>query len=155
MFVFDNNTLSNLGSLIEVSIFNEDYSNRKLFDRSVNNYDALENERILDRVVLLYRRRGDWNPESWTEAILVDKMDRPLEVVDILNFSTEGVEDELGYAMLHWNVSDVPDSTYQVKVQSRCETLDNSHNELNYYNTETIEFVFDTTPPAIYGSPQI
>ena len=70
------------------------------------------------KVVLLYRRYGDWTLESWTEAILVDNMNRLLESNDLLDFSTEGAEDNLGYASLNWNVADIEDSRYEVKVQS-------------------------------------
>ena len=106
-------------------------------------------------MALLYRRSGNLDHDSWSEAILVnDNESRLLEIVTLLDFSTEGVEDDLGYAKLHWDVTDVIDSTYDVKVQSMC-ALEHSHTELNYYNSKTIEFVFDTNPPAIYGKPKI
>ena len=107
------------------------------------------------KVVLLYRRYGDWTPDSWTEAILVDNMNRLLESNDLLDFSTEGAEDDLGYASLHWNVADIEDSRYEVKVQFQCEPLPTPHNEFNFYNTGTVEFVLDKTPPALYGTSQV
>ena len=72
-------------------------------------------------MALLYRRSGNLDHDSWSEAILVnDDESRLLEIVTLLDFSTEGVEDDLGYAKLHWDVTDVIDSTYDVKVQSMC-----------------------------------
>jgi len=77
-----------------------------------------------------------------------------------VDFSREGVEDGLGYANLNWNVAELDDSRYEVKVQSECRIESNNlfatiPNELKFYDTEIIEVIIDRTPPVIYGTPQI
>ena len=59
-------------------------------------------------------------------------------------------------ASLNWDVSAIADSRYEVKIQSQCDdALLPGIYEFNYYNTETIQFVLDKEPPAIYGTPQV
>ena len=134
----------------------QDYSNRKLYDRSVSNVDAAASEKRLQKVVLLYRRSGGW-AATWEEATLIDQDGRFEETQQnsLIDFSSKGIENDLGYALLHWDVSDVQDSSYEVKVQSICTHLDQAHSELNYFSTGTIEIVLDRDPPAIYGAPRI
>jgi len=147
--VFNRFILEEQQSLVEVSIFNEDYANRKLFDQSVDNESpASGNEKRLERIVLLYRRYGYWNESSWQVGNLVDGSNSA-------DFSSEGVEDGLGYASLKWNLDGIKDSRYEVKVQSQCKPLHTPQTELNFYNTRVVEVVLDSIPPAIYGVPQV
>lgn len=130
----------------------QDYTNRRLYDRSIANDDAFEEEKRLEKVILLYRRAGDWDPVPWQEAVLVNTFDG-----QTADFSLLGIEDEFGYAHLLWDVSSVEDSTYNVKIQSQCVQLQSSaaRGDLNFVNTESVEVVLDRSPPEIYGVPQI
>eukprot|EP00957_Ditylum_brightwellii_P157970 12024088-Ditylum_brightwellii.AAC.1 len=144
-------------SLIEVSIFNEDYTDRKLFDRSIYNSSTLpqSNDMRLKDVVVLYRRKGDWNSSSWEEGMLVDS--RAIASVDgrPVDFSMNGLEDDFGYSTLFWNLSSVVDSVYMVKVVSRCSPISDAHEDLGEYSTETVEVVIDRKPPRVYGIPSL
>lgn len=61
----------------------------------------------------------------------------------------------VGYASTRWNVN-IPDWRYEVKVQSKCAPLFTpAHSEIDFYETETIEFVLDRTAPTIYGIPYV
>ena len=76
----------------------QDYTNRRLYDRSIANDDAFEEEKRLEKVILLYRRAGDWDPVPWQEAVLVNTFDG-----QTADFSLLGIEDEFGYAHLLWD----------------------------------------------------
>lgn len=134
-------------------------ANGKFFDWSVHNQNALEQERRLQDVVLLYRQRNDWNASAWREAVLVNLDEsRSLGIVDgVIHFATDGVENDQGYAALHWDLTDVADGAYHAKVQSRCNTdnISNPQREHAVHSTDTIEFVVDRTPPQIYGTPDL
>ena len=115
-------------------------------------------EQRLNQTVLLYRRSGDWGLTSWLRGKLQrgELENNPGDD----DFSAVGVEDMLGFASLNWNVTELVDSKYEVKIQSQCviatdELLPTIPNELEYYNTETIEVIIDRTPPAIYGTPAV
>ncbi|EJK48117.1 hypothetical protein THAOC_33112, partial [Thalassiosira oceanica] len=129
-------------------------SPNKLFDRLVND-EAPESERILrlQKVVLVYRRFGGYDL-PWVEAHLEDPVTR-LPTPDMVEFANDGVEDDMGYATLLWNVEGIPDSRYLVKVMSNCTALENSHSTHNYFSTDDVEVVLDKTPPALYGYPLI
>ena len=68
----------------------QDYTNGKLFDRSVLNEDAPESEQRLQKVVLVYRRYGKYD-SPWVEAQLEDPVTR-LSTPDIIEFANPGVE---------------------------------------------------------------
>lgn len=106
--------------------------------------NAPENEQRLEKTVLLYRRLGDVLPESWIEAKTNSSA--------AIDFSATGVEDDLGYATLMWDLKDVEDSTYEIRAQSKCIPLAGTHSGLSIYNTEPIIFILDRKPPAIYGT---
>lgn len=83
---------------------------------------------------------------------------RLLGIVDgVVDFATDGVENDQGYAALHWDLNDVQDGAYHAKVQSRCNTdnISDPQREHAVHNTDTIEFVVDRTPPQIYGTPDL
>ena len=141
--VFNKQTLDGLNSMIDMSIFNEGYADRKLFDRSILNDSAPTEEKRLERTVLLYQRSMDRG--SWEKGLLADGTQ--------VDFAAQGVEDELGYAKVFWDVSGIVDSTYKIKVQSQCTDLGVSDDRA--YDTEPIEFILDRIPPAIYGKPQV
>ncbi|EJK55695.1 hypothetical protein THAOC_24543, partial [Thalassiosira oceanica] len=151
--VYSTDTLTALSDLVEVSIYNVDYTNGKLFDRSVLNEEAPESEQRLQKVVLVYRRFGEYD-SPWVEAHLEDPVTR-LSNPDMVEFANPGVEDDMGYATLQWNVEGIPDSRYLVKVMSNCTALENSHSTHNYFSTDAVEVVLDKTSPALFGAPFI
>lgn len=132
--------------------------NGKFFDWSIHNEQTLKQERRLRKVVLLYRRSGDWTG-TWHEGALENRVEsRLLNIVDgVIDFSTDGVEDDRGYAALHWNLSNVGDGAYQVKVQSQCntESMSDPQQEHAAHNTEAIEFIVDREAPIVYGIPDL
>lgn len=94
--------------------------------------------------MLLYRRSTDRG--SWEKGLLASGAP--------VDFSAQGIEDELGYAQASWDVSGIVDSTYKIKVQSQCTDLGGVADDRTY-DTGTIEFILDRVPPAIYGKPQV
>ena len=68
----------------------QDYTNGKLFDRSVLNEEAPESEQRLQKVVLVYRRFGEYD-SPWVEAHLEDPVTR-LSNPDMVEFANPGVE---------------------------------------------------------------
>ncbi|EJK55373.1 hypothetical protein THAOC_24899, partial [Thalassiosira oceanica] len=145
LFVFGRNALDAMNMHIELSVFNQDYINRKLFDRSVVNNNIPSEEMRLNETLLLYRRSRDMGP--WKTGLLPGG--------GPIDFSVQGVEDELGYAKLQWDVSGLQDSHYKIKVQSQCTHLLGGFPDGNFYDTDTIELILDKVPPLIYGRPQV
>ena len=70
----------------------QDYTNGKLFDRSVLNEDAPESEQRLQKVVLVYRRYGKYD-SPWVEAQLEDPDINTRESTPaMIEFANDGVE---------------------------------------------------------------
>ncbi|EJK48096.1 hypothetical protein THAOC_33136, partial [Thalassiosira oceanica] len=143
-FLFGINTLDHLKMHIDLSIFNLDYVNRQLFDRSVLNDNIPSEEKRLERVALLYRRSRDMGP--WNIGLLPSG--QPMD------FSVQGLENELGHVKLQWDVSGIGDSQYEIKVQSVCTDLGGSPDN-EFYDTDTIELILDQDPPSIFSKPQV
>jgi len=153
--VINSNTMSIQDSLLEISIHNIEYTDRKLFDRSINNALAAEDTRLND-VVLLYRHVGDWDISNWEQGQLIDTSGNSVINGRPVEFSMESIEDSFGFSTLNWNLSSVADSTYQVKVVSQCSPLlAVSTDELDSYSTAIIDVVIDTTAPTVYGAPSL
>jgi len=164
-FIFGKNSLDDMNMHIELSIFNQvcsrfcklsnqqptrltitlqDYANRKLFDRSVLNDNIPSEEKRLERVTLLHRRKRDMG--AWDTGLLPGG--------DPVDFSVQGLEDELGHVKSQWDLSGIEDSLYEIKVQSVCTDLGHS-TEDDFYDTDPIELILDRVPPFIYSKPQV
>jgi len=153
-FVINKDALDASDSQLEVSIFNEDYVNRKLSDRLTENPGW--NNRLED-VVLLYRSVGS---KDWLEGRTKQSNGTPA------HFATSDIEDEFGYSTLLWDIKEVLDAKYEVRVVSRCadfEHADNvfssgrtrSYGHLSVASTKSITGTIDRIPPQVSGVPSL
>ena len=101
-------------------------------------------EKRLERVTLLYRRKRDMGP--WNTGSLPGGKS--------IDFSVQDLEDDLGHVKLQWDVSGIEDSQYEVKVQSVCTDLGGLPDD-DFYDTDTIELILDRVPPSLYSKPQV
>ena len=148
-FIMNKKLLQSTNDLFGVSIFNVDYKNRRLHERSVDLQGSEPSNRLRE-VVLNYRRKGsiDW---SKGKTVLSDS-DRTE-----LDFSRDGVENSYGYATLQWDVSGITiDSEFEVKIVSLCTPLlPQPHSELDEFSSEISSGVIDRNPPKLFGIPTL
>lgn len=149
--VLGNQALDSQGSKLPVSIFNAGFVDRKLFDRSIHNPAAASNDMYLNDVVLLYRCTGDKNASNWKEGTLLDGLGNSTISGRPIDFSMEPFEDDFGIVSLFWDLSAVEDTSYSVKIQSRCQSLRSEE----VLDTDSIQIVIDRSPPKIYGTPTL
>lgn len=147
-FIMNKNLLQSTKELFGVSIFNVDYKNRRLHERSVDLQGSEPSNRLTE-VVLNYRRKGSI---GWSKGKTVVSDSNRTE----LDFSRDGVENSYGYATLQWDVSEITlDSEFEVKVVSSCTPLQGSHSELNEFSSEISSGVIDRNPPKLFGVPTL
>jgi len=139
--------------LLEVSIFNQGFMESTLFDRSIHNPEAVRaGEANIQDILLLYRRVGASETSSWKNGILHFNKTRSLfSDSQYVDFSMKNVEDEFGYATLFWDLQNVSDGSFEVKVISRC-ILSSTSTMVKGFSSDVIEIIVDRVPPKVYFS---
>lgn len=150
--VLNKQAFTNQGSKLPVSIWNVDFVDRKLYDRSIHNPSAAFNDLLLEDIVLLFRRAGDLNNSHWEEGLLFDANGASMKDGRPVDFSMDSFEDDFGIISLDWGLLALEDGMYDVKIQSRCHTVSDAIGAQEF-STPVVNVVIDRTPPAIYGTP--
>ncbi len=136
------NTNSDDQENLKVSVFNPNHGSSK--------FHSMTSDR-LQTVLLNYREVGDlqWR-KAKTEITNDDGSVDPLKLVDFAAEYAYEEEDDYGYSTLNWTLANVPEGTYEIKVDAKCDLLGGPA-DMDSYSTPILSGVIDLTRPEQYG----
>jgi hypothetical protein len=130
---------------LEMTIFNPSYG--------LGSFETLSNETRLDTVFIRYRLLG---AVDWNNAYEIDDGNNDLLYFNLAAPAKDDwKEDSYGYSNLMWDIGKrlTQDGTYELKVETVCETVSGAPDDFNTYVTPSIIGVVDRSEPKLYGSP--